>query len=106
MGKFLYGTPPTEHEIEDRLLAHLQVVIVSKFRRNESFAFSLPANAALGTGRQTLWMSPTIPVQFSFHGSRTPALNRDWIQHLMNDASSGRGLSVSPEPPHTITAAG
>lgn len=99
MGKLLYGTPPTEHEIEDRLLAHVQVVITNKFRRDESFAFVLPANPALGSGRQTLWLNPSIPVQFSFHGSRAPALNRDWVQQLMNEANSGRGLSLLPEPP-------
>lgn len=100
MGRFLYGTPPTEHDIEDRLLAHLQVVIVTKFRRNESFAFTLPANHTLGTGRQTLWLNPAVPVQFSFHGSRTPALNTTWVRQLMTEANSNRGLSLLPEPPH------
>ena len=38
-------------------------------------------------------------MQFSFHGSRAPALNRDWVQQLMNEANSGRGLSLLPEPP-------
>lgn len=98
MGKLLYGTPPTDYEVEDRLLAHLQVVIVNKFRRNESFAFNLPESAEASTGRHTLWLNPTIPVQFSFYGSRTPALNPRWVQHLMNEANSGRGLSTVPEP--------
>jgi hypothetical protein len=98
MGKLLYGTPPTEHTVDDRILAHLQVVIVGKFRRNECFAFTLPASPAEGTGRQTLWLHPAIPVQFSFHGSRMPALNRAWIEQLMNEANSGRGLTLLPEP--------
>lgn len=98
MGKLLYGTPPTEHDIEDRVLAHLQVVIVNKFRRGESFAFSLAASAASGTGRQTLWLNPTIPLQFSFYGSRLPAINPAWVQELMNEANGGRGLSILPEP--------
>ncbi|MCJ1685356.1 ATP-dependent DNA ligase [Rathayibacter sp. VKM Ac-2928] len=100
MGTLLYGTPPTEHDIEDRLLAHLQVVIINKFRRGESFAFTLTVPASHGSGRQTLWLSPSIPVQFSFHGSRAPALNPTWVQELMNEANSGRGLSVMPEPQH------
>lgn len=100
MGKLLYGTPPTEHEIEDRLLAHLQVVIVNKFRRNESFAFTITTPASRGSGRQTLWLNPTIPVQFSFHGGRMPSMNPAWVQELMNEANSGRGLSLMPEPQH------
>lgn len=98
MGKLLYGTPPTEHLIDDRILAHLQIVIVNKFRRNECFAFTLPASPAQGTGRQTLWLHPIVPVQFSFNGGRMPALNRTWIEQLMEEANSSRGLSLIPEP--------
>lgn len=98
MGKLLYGTPPTEHEIEDRLLTHLQVVIVNKFRRGESFAFTIAVPPSQGSGRQTLWLNPTIPVQFAFAGSRVPALNPAWVQELMSEANSGRGLSMVPEP--------
>jgi hypothetical protein len=105
MGKLLYGTPPTELEVEDRALAHLQVVVVNKFRRGECFAFSLPSSPADGTGRQTLWLHPTIPVQFSFYGSRMPAMNRTWIEQLMNEANSGRGLTLTPEPQQMTTTA-
>jgi hypothetical protein len=59
MGKLLYGTPPTELEVEDRALAHLQVVVVNKFRRGECFAFSLPSSPADGTGRRFRCSSPS-----------------------------------------------
>lgn len=98
MGKFLYGTPPTEHEVDDRLLAHLQIVILNKFRRNESFPLHLDASAEKGTGRQSLWMHPTIPVQFSFYGSRMPVVNAEWVHLMMDEANSGRGLRTLPEP--------
>lgn len=97
MGKLLYGTPPTEHEIEDRLLAHLQIVMMNKLRRNESFAFHLDVPASLGSGRVSLWLNPAIPLQFFFYGSRIPAVNPMWVQELMNEANSGRGLRSVPE---------
>jgi hypothetical protein len=98
MGNLLYGTPPTPHEIEDRLLAHLQTVIFTKFRRNESFAFHLDAVPGRGTGRQSLWLNPMIPLQFSFYGSRAPELNREWLAALLEQANSAKGMRIVPEP--------
>lgn len=98
MGALLYGTPATSHEIEDRALAHLQIVIINKFRRDEAFAFRIDASSAHGTGRRTLWLHPSIPVQFTFRGSRTPAVNPAWVRALMEEANSGRGLALLPEP--------
>ena len=37
MGRLIYGTGDTDVEFEDRLLAHLKVVISTKLRRNEAF---------------------------------------------------------------------
>ncbi|NQX11519.1 ATP-dependent DNA ligase [Microbacteriaceae bacterium VKM Ac-2855] len=98
MGKILYGTPPTEHDIDDRVLAHVQVIVMNKFRRNESFPFNLEVSHLNGSGRHALWMHPTIPVQFSFYGSRAPAINTAWVQAMMDEANSGRGLRILPEP--------
>ena len=98
MGALLYGTPATSHDLDDRALAHLQVVIINKFRRDEAFAFQIDASSALGTGRRTLWLHPAIPVRFSFRGSRAPAINPAWVRVLMAEADSGRGLSLVPEP--------
>ncbi|MBF4461177.1 MULTISPECIES: ATP-dependent DNA ligase [unclassified Rathayibacter] len=106
MGALLYGTPPTSHEIDDRALAHLQIVMINKFRRNEAFAFQLDASPAHGTGRHTLWLHPTIPLQFSFHGSRMPAVNSEWVRALMEEANSGRGLRLTPEPAQQSQSSG
>lgn len=98
MGKLLYGTPPTQHAIDDRALMHLQIVIVNKFRRCEAFALHIAASPAEGTGRQTLWLHPSIPVQFAFDGSRVPSTNPEWVRMLMEEANSGRGLRLVAEP--------
>ncbi|NII52120.1 ATP-dependent DNA ligase [Frigoribacterium endophyticum] len=98
MGFLLYDHATTDIRIPDRTLAHLQVVIVSKLRRNESFAFSYVLDPEAGSGRNTLWMHPAIGLRFSFEGVKVPSLNKDWLLALTQSAHSGTGLHVLPEP--------
>lgn len=97
MGRFIYDTIANSVEIEDRTLAHLRVVIMNKLRRSESFMFTVDLDSE-GISRRSFWMSPSIPLQFAFHGGREPRLNRMWIETLMISASSPNGLFVVPEP--------
>jgi hypothetical protein len=97
MGKLLYGPQQRELEVDDRALAHLKVVILTKLRRGESCAFSGENDSANGSGRGTIWLSPAIPIEFFFYGSRRPALNRLWIQMLNSTAERGE-LHLTPEP--------
>ena len=98
MGKFIYGTPSIAVEFEDRVLAHLKIVILSKVRRGESFTFSWEYSAAAGSGHSSIWIHPTIPLQFDFLGSKEPQLNRAWVEELVKLANSPAGLRVIPEP--------
>ncbi|MCU1439262.1 MAG: ATP-dependent ligase [Rhodoglobus sp.] len=98
MGTLLYGSPPSEVTMEDRLLAHLKVVIIQKMRRNESFLISWELPTAEGSGRMSLWMHPSIPLQFKFAGSRPPTLNPDWLDALARASMSVDGLRITPEP--------
>ena len=83
---------------DDRVLAHLQVVIWSKLRRGECFAFSWNEAVAEGSGRKSIWISPNVPIVFEYFGSRAPALNPNWVQALTKSANSTGGLHVVPEP--------
>ena len=51
-----------------------------------------------GSGRRSFWMSPSVPLQFHFFGSRPPPINREWVEALMLVASGPHGLSIVPEP--------
>ena len=53
MGYIVYDGDVLEFKVEDRLLAHLQIVIVNKFRQNESFMFSWKEPIETGDGRPT-----------------------------------------------------
>ncbi len=57
-------------ELDDRVLAHLQVVIYAKLRRNEAFAFTWNHGSEHGGGRSSIWLHPTTPLQFFFYGGQ------------------------------------
>lgn len=86
-----------EYEFEDRVLAHLKTAIGMKLRRQESFFISWSVPADLGSGRFSLWVSPSTPLAFRFAGSRAPELNRVWIDVLNNLSHTPRGLIVISE---------
>lgn len=98
MGTLLYGAPPATYPCDDRVLAHLQIVITNKFRRGEGFLLSLEADGVAGTGRRAMWLHPNIPTRFEFSGGRMPQINPGWVRLLSDEASSGRGLRILPEP--------
>lgn len=85
-------------DFDDRLLAHLQVVIGAKLRRGESFQFSWATDMAEGSGRNSIWLAPEIPLAFKYNASRPPALNIMWIEALMTTSHSTGGLRIVPEP--------
>lgn len=98
MGVLVYDGKSATVTIDDRVLAHLRLVILAKFRRQESFSFNWVLSPSNGAGRGTVWMGPGIPVYFQFDGSKEPTINREWIEALMTAANSPAGLSVVPEP--------
>ena len=97
VGRFTYdGT--VKVEFDDRVLAHLQVVITQKLRRGEPFPFTWRNEASLGDGRTSVWLHPNASLVYSYHGSRQPALNRAWLEALTQTANSTAGLHLVPEP--------
>lgn len=97
MGKFIYDGN-IKVDFEDRLLAHLQAVIMAKVRRGESFPFTWKDEISTGGGRTTVYIHPNVSLVFKYHGSRSPQLSPAWLHALTYNANSGRGLYVIPEP--------
>lgn len=95
MAKLHYGDEV--FDLEDRLLAHLQIVIAAKLRRGEHFLLSWTPPRDSGEGRHTLWIDNGIPIHFHYAGGRTPAINRDWLLALVESSNSSAGLVVMPE---------
>ena len=97
MGKLTYDSTLTA-DFDDRVLAHIQVVVGAKLRRGESFYFTWRDDPQAGDGRSTIWLHPGIPIAYKYFGSRSPTLNREWIEALMATANSSGGLRIVAEP--------
>ena len=82
---------------DDRVLSHVQIVVVQKLRRNESFLMSWRDSDSVGDGRSSIWLSDSIPLYFKFAGGHTPQINREWIEQLSRSADSARGLVIMSE---------
>ncbi len=95
MGTLTYAS--LHLEFEDRLLQHLQIVIIQKFRRHEAFLMSWKESASAGDGRAAIWLTPNVPISFKFYGSKAPSVNRDWLSSLGRSADSSTGLIVTRE---------
>ena len=91
-------------EFDDRLLAHLQIVIINKFRRGECFLISWLDALAIGDGRSSVWLTPDSPAYFKFSGSRTPSIDEDWLRRLSASASTSTGLVVVDEAGRPVRA--
>ena len=81
MGKLTYDSSITV-DFDDRVLAHIQLVIGAKLRRGESFYFSWRDDPLVGGGRSTVWVHPGISLAYKYSGSKAPTLNRDWVEAL------------------------
>jgi hypothetical protein len=97
VGTLVYGAILTV-DFEDRVLAHLQVVIGAKLRRGETFHFGWTNDGTAKGGRTVIWVHPTIPIVYRFAGTRSPVINRLWTEQLMASANSVNGLQLTPEP--------
>ncbi|PPF41971.1 ATP-dependent DNA ligase [Pseudoclavibacter sp. AY1F1] len=95
MGTFIYDNTPAE--FDDRVLAHLEVVVSTKLRRGESFLLSWRNDPLAGGGRDAVWMSANVPVLFNYQGERPADLDTRAVERLLRMAHSPGGV-VAPSP--------
>lgn len=101
MGMLKYGT--REIAVEDRLLAHISVIVTQKLRRRESFLLTLHASDRR-MATEALWISCNSDISFAYSGNRVPSLNQAWLEQMMTESFSAHGLDLAA---HTEpTAAG
>ena len=105
MGRLIYAAA-TSYDIEDRTLAHLRAAAIVKLRRHESFMLSWIVDLSAGSGRISLWVSPSIPMEFVFSGSRAPRLDETWVRVMVELSNTPRGLVLIPQEEATRIAEG
>lgn len=94
MGSLHYGSPPATFELDDRALAHVELVVLAKLRRNESFALTLDSPSG---GRSTIWINAASTLRFEL-GPEPGEINRAWLEELIDSANTTAGMRVVPEP--------
>lgn len=95
MGTLMYGG--STFELDDRLLAHLKIAVTAKLRLGEGFLLNWQVPADKGSGRMSLWLSPATHIQFRFGGSKSPDLNRRWLDALSRSSHGIRGMVAMTE---------
>ncbi|OAH50284.1 hypothetical protein [Microbacterium oleivorans] len=96
MGRITIGKASVK--LDDRSIAHLELVIVAKLRRRESFVFTWRHDVSLGGGRESKWVSPESDIDFRFDSRARTMINPAWVEALMSSANSPAGLWIVPEP--------
>jgi len=94
VGTLFYGASRTPIRIDDRILAHLKLVVTSKLRRNEPFLISWHDSADVGGGRSSIWVHPTCDLHYKFDGGSTAAIDQDLIEAMSVAANAARGIEI------------
>jgi hypothetical protein len=103
MGTLVYGNA-IRTDFDDRLLAHLQSVIATKLRRNESFFVSWPKAPTVG-GRTSIWIHPNLPLAFDYSFNDEHELSAEWLTALESSAGAEGGVRLTGHPSGSSLAA-
>jgi hypothetical protein len=85
------------YELDDRVLFHMQIAVSTKLRRGENFFLTWPVAAELGSGRHTIWVDNGVPLHIFYSGSKSPALNKDWIEAMIQSGARASGMYLMEE---------
>lgn len=97
MGTLHYGASRTSLRMDDRALAHLQVVITTKLRRNEGFLLQWDRPVESGSGRGGFWIHPNCDIAYDYEGGREAKLDHDELDRMMVAASATGGVRITAE---------
>jgi hypothetical protein len=93
MGFLVYDTTRAI-AVEDRVLAHLQVVIIDKLRRAENFGLNLRSENRI----VMMWVTRSARLQFVYEGNQRPRINNAWVELMASEAGLTGTLQLLPEP--------
>lgn len=105
MGRFIYGARGMHVEVEDRLLAHVQAVVIGKLRRNEGFVLNWTEAPAEGSGRRSIWIHSHLELVFEYNGSKRPELDQKLAEEMMSRAGTTSGLDLADNAHNPKSAA-
>src|SRR6478735_5944723 len=77
MGRLAFGSETVT--FDDRLLGHLEVVMVAKLRRREPFILTWTVDPSLGSGRVSRWVGVSTSWDIRYHSRAIGPINPAWI---------------------------
>jgi hypothetical protein len=94
----LYGGSSMEVGIDDRTLAHLQIVIGMRLQARERFFLSWRDHSDVGSGRSSIWIDPSVCLVFRYTDSSPVRINRSWLDLLGSPEKGSGALFLQGEP--------
>jgi hypothetical protein len=97
MGRLVYGATQRTIVMDDRLLAHIEVVVLSRLRRNNAFALRWAEVDGERPGRRTIWIHQDTDLCFEYDTAEQDELDRDLLDQLAKAADSNTGMNLRTE---------
>jgi hypothetical protein len=97
MGRLIYGARGVRIEMEDLLLAHLQVLAISKLRRGESFSMSWSEQIDGIDCSRSIWLNPQVELVWEYTSVRPSKLDPRRLESMATQAASNGGLNIGDE---------
>jgi hypothetical protein len=95
MGKLTYGALQREIVMGDVLLAHVEVVVLSRLRRNNAFALRWTETVeGRSDVRRTIWIHQGADLYFEYDTAEQGELDRDMLDRLAKAADSNTGINL------------
>lgn len=88
MGRLKYNGTSGPISIDDEMLTHLKIVIGTKLRRQESFLMTWRPVDGEPDRRLTIWIHPSIPLQFGFDRADSYPIDPQRIAKIMTDLNA------------------
>lgn len=92
MGFLHYDTGQVS--MDDRTLAHLQVVVAHKLRRDEPFMLTWTTQSSSGAGRRSIWIANGVPLRFRFDAAVPVTIDRARVGQMITQSFSAAGLTL------------
>lgn len=94
MGKLTYGAIQRQIVMDDRLLAHLEVVVIARLRRNNALTLRWVEKPEAGDGRRSIWLHPNSDLYFEYDDADHGELDRELLDRLVRAADSNAGINL------------
>jgi hypothetical protein len=95
MGKLTYGAIQREIVMDDNLLAHIEVVVLSRLRRNNAFALRWTETVEGSTDvRRTIWVHQGSDLYFEYETPTQGELDHQLLDKLAKSADSNAGINL------------